>query len=666
MLSTPSLNRPAWARGSLLLALAAAVLLAGAGRAEAAATLNPVEPTLLRNMDYKPDPRNIGLKKDWQKPGEARGGWRSVSIPHVMDPKVTSSSKNGTRGWYRLRFRGPRGPRAYQAEFQQIRRKATVWLNGRRIAKHEDPYNPLTVPLRGIKPGRANQLIVRVDNYDTDTNEGWWNWGGVVRPAAVVPVGAVAARSLHVAGNLPCPTCAGEVVGHTLLQNTTNRTVVPQVRVQWRSPSGANRVETVTAPPLRRGQVRQVRFSFPEPEPQVWSPDSPTLYQASVSTTVGNVPQHVQRKRIGFRTVSVAGGRLNLNGRALQMRGFSLHEDVPGHGAAMTDQDVARIVRDVKAAGANVVRAHYAFDQRLLDRFDQEGILVYNEAPVYQADRRLRIPRFRRQAIDTVLGTVQQGYSHPSVIVNAVANELTLVPDAVPGTKAFLSQAAPAVRAADSTRPVGVDLRALPGYPFSTVYAAYDVLGFNLYFGWYKGRPGHELDPLERLEDFLDTQKQNYGEQAIIATELGPEMTDDVPEDPTLKGTHQFGIDWINRTYDIIDRKPYMSGVIYWTLHEFAIRPKWQGGSNIIQSDSIHNKGVREYFSNRPKPAYDVVRERHARAPLYRDQGDLAEQFLANRRAEELRQDEENRRRQQEQDDERRRRDARAGPGAGS
>ena len=665
MLLTPSLITPSRSR-ALLLALALPVLLLGADRAEAAPTLNPVEPTQLRTLDYKPDPRNVGLKNDWQEPGESRGGWRRVSIPHVMDSRVTPSAKNGTRGWYRLRFRGPRTRQAFQVEFQQIRRSATVWLNGKRIARHEDVYNPLTVPLRGIRPGRDNQLIVRADNFDTDTNEGWWNWGGMVRPASVVPVGAVAARSLHVAGNLPCPTCPGEVKGHTLLQNTTDRTVTPQVRVQWRSPSGANRVETVTAPPLRRGQVRQLRFSFPEPEAQVWSPDTPTLYRSSVTTLVGNRPQHVQRQRIGFRTISVGDGKLNLNGRAVQMRGFSLHEDVPGRGAAMTDQDVARIVRDVKAAGSNVVRAHYAFDQRLLDRFDEEGILVYNQAPIYQADRRLRVPRFRRQAIDTVLGTVQQGYSHPSVIVNAVANELTLIPDVVPGTKAFLSAAAPAVRAADSTRPVGVDLRALPNYPFSTVYAAYDVLGFNLYFGWYKGRPGHELDPLERLTDFLDTQKQNYGDKAIVVTELGPEMTDDVPEEPTLKGTHQFGIDWINRTYDIIDQKPYISGVIYWTLQEFALRPKWQGGSNIVQTDSIHNKGVRDYFSNRPKPAYDTVLERHSRAPLYRDQGDLAEKLLADRRAEELRQDEENRRRQREQDEERQRRDLPDGPGAGS
>ena len=634
---------------ALLLALGALVSV-GSARAAAAVSLNPVRDTPVRSMEFKPDPSNVGQRKGWQKPGKATG-WRSVSVPHILDSRVTAAAKNGTYGWYRLRFRTPRTSRAFQVTFDQIRRNATVWLNGRRVAEHSDPYGPFTVPLRDLKPGKANQLIVRAENHDTDTNEGWWNWGGIVRPVTVEPVGAVAANNLHVAGNRPCPDCSAEVEGHTLLRNRTNRTVTPQVRVQVRTDGGEVQTQTVSTAPLPRNGARSVSFKFPVSNVQTWSPDSPTLYQATVSTVVGGAPQHVQTKRIGFRSIVVSGGKLLLNGRALQMRGVSIHEDVPGHGAALTDADVARIVADVKAIGANVVRQHYAFDQRLLDAFDREGILVYNEAPVYQADRSLRTPRFRAKAITRVLDTVQQGYSHPSVIVNSVANELTLIPDAVPGTKAFLSQAANAVRGSDDTRPVGVDLRALPGYDFSTVYAAYDVLGFNVYFGWYKGRPGHELEPLEALEDFLKVQRQTYGEQAIVATEYGAEMFQDAPEDPTLKGTHQFGIDWINRTQDILDRSPDLSGTIYWTLREFAIRPGWSGGAEIIKKDSLHRKGVRDYYTDAPKPAYEVLKERLNRAPLYRDQGDLAQQYQDEQRAaeEKKKREEDDRRRQEEQ-----------------
>ena len=633
----------------LLLCLGTLVSL-GTARAAAAVSLNPARDTPVRSLEFKPDPANVGQRKDWQKPGEAKG-WRKVSIPHILDARVTKAAKNGTYGWYRMRFRTPRTARAFQVTFDQIRRNSTVWLNGRRVAEHADPYTPFTVPLRDLKPGKANQLIVRAENRDTDTNEGWWNWGGITRAVTVEPVGAVAANDLHVAGNLPCPDCSAEVEGHTLLRNRTNRTVTPQVRVQVRTGGGETETHTVSTGPLPRNSARSVRFKFPVSGVETWSPGNPALYQATVSTVVGGAPQHVQSERIGFRSVVVSGGKLLLNGRALQMRGVSIHEDAPGHGAALTDADVAKIVADVKAIGANVVRAHYAFDQRLLDAFDREGILVYNEAPVYQADRSLRTPRFRAKAIKRVLDTVQQGYSHPSVIVNSVANELTLIPDAVPGTKAFLSQAANAVRGTDDTRPVAVDLRALPGYDFSTVYAAYDVLGFNLYFGWYKGRPGHELEPLEAAEDFLKTQRQNYGEQAIVATEYGAEMFEDAPEDPTVKGTHQFGIDWINRTQDILDRSPDLSGTIYWTLREFAIRPGWSGGANIINQGSLHRKGVLGYFSGAPKPAYEVLKERLSRAPLYRDQGDLAQQYLDEQRAaeEKRRREEEERRRQEEQ-----------------
>ena len=59
---------------------------------------------------------------------------------------------------------------------------------------------------------------------------------------------------------------------------------------------------------------------------------------------------------------------------------------MPGEGAALTSAGMDRIVADLKELGANVTRAHYLMNERLLARFDRAGILVWNQAPIWQRD----------------------------------------------------------------------------------------------------------------------------------------------------------------------------------------------------------------------------------------------------------------------------------------
>ena len=67
---------------------------------------------------------------------------------------------------------------------------ADVFLDGRRIAVHSDPYAPFTVALPQLRDGRPHELIVRADNHKAkEPREGWWNWGGMTRQASLVPLG---------------------------------------------------------------------------------------------------------------------------------------------------------------------------------------------------------------------------------------------------------------------------------------------------------------------------------------------------------------------------------------------------------------------------------------------------------------------------------------------
>ena len=247
-----------------------------------------------------------------------------------------------------------------------------MFLNGRRIGRNVDPYTPFTLEARGLRPGRPNELVVIVDGRkNPDLPEAWWNWNGIVRPGDAGAGGARAHRGPRhdVARELPRArrAAAGPSCSSTGCSSGAGaRAIAPSLDVKLRSPSGRVTSQRFRLPPQRSKQ-RRLQLSMRVPAPELWSPDAPRLYAADITLRErGRVVQR-ERRRIGLRSVEVKRGHLWLNNRRIQLRGASIHEDMPGSGAALTGADMDRIVADLQDLGANVTRAHYLLNDRLLE-----------------------------------------------------------------------------------------------------------------------------------------------------------------------------------------------------------------------------------------------------------------------------------------------------------
>ncbi|HEV2062262.1 MAG TPA: glycoside hydrolase family 2 TIM barrel-domain containing protein [Solirubrobacteraceae bacterium] len=567
---------------------------------------------------------SVPLNQGWEFASQAEGPWEPVQVPHVMDPRPTLEVWEGRVGWYRLRFTPPRtrSGRAWWLRFGQVRRRAQAFLNGRPIGRNAHPYTPFSLPARGIVPGKENVLVVRVDNRRTPGwREGWWNWGGITRGVKLVPRGRVEMRDTGLLSEVHCDgRCRAQVRLDAWVTNRTSEPVRPLVSVRLRGPRGRiirNAFRARTIPP---GETARVQFNTPVERPRLWTPERPVLYDASVSARLGTRVEHAEDSLVGLRSVAVRDGHLELNGRRLDLRGASIQEDAPGRGPALTDADVEQIVSDLQALGANVTRAHYLLDERLLKRFDEEGILVWSQAPVYHRDVQLKTRAGRSYALESVRGTVLEARNHPSVITHSVANELSPRPDVMRTTGIFLDTARELTEDLDHTLPVSVDILAWPGFPKQETYDRFDLLGINSYFGWYQGDENHETGDLADLEPFLRQTRRFYRRQALVMTEFGAEATMDGPDD--VKETWGFQSRYIDHNLSLIDRLGFMSGAIYWTLREFAVKPDWDGGAQRtdVVRDAIHNKGLLHYEDGARKPAWDVVREHFAATPMYRSE----------------------------------------------
>ncbi|WP_187369199.1 glycoside hydrolase family 2 protein [Baekduia soli] len=615
------------------LTLTALAGAAGGGVAHAA-TAPPRAVDLDRAAwEYAPDPGDRGLAERWATGAAgADAAFRPVRLPHVFDPKPDPDTFPGSVGWYRVPITAPTSAPGFTwaVHFEQIRRVADVWLDGRHLATNTDPYAPFTVALPALDDGRPHELVVRADNRKgKEPREGWWNWGGITRPAQLVPLGGLVT---HDPGFLPRRVCDADGTGcrwsvlvDAEVANRGTTTVVPRLAARLTDPDGVRAGgASATARPLAPGETARVRFSVPVTGDVVlWGPGHPALYGTTLQTADASGVQQVDHTRIGLRTVAVRHGLLELNGRPIELRGASIQEDVDGHGPALTDADIAGIVDQLRTVGANVTRAHYALDERLQAKLDEAGILVWTQAPIYHRDALLKTVAQRNAALSTVRATVLATRNHPSTLTHSVANELSVIPDQVPATAAFLRDARALTLDLDPTLPSSVDTLSYPGYPRQNAYAQFALLGVNSYFGWYPGKPGHSTADINALAPYLKSMRAMYPNSGLVLTEFGAESSITGPS--TEKQTYEFQAVYTRDVLKTVASSPTLSGAIYWTLREFAVKPAWDGGAGLpsVDRSPIHHKGLITY-DGRPKPAWDVLRDDIRRTPVQRSDESVA------------------------------------------
>ena len=261
---------------------------------------------------------------------------------------------------------------------------------------------------------------------------------------------------------------------------------------------GAGRRERADAPGRLRapgGRLTRKRFTLPEgapaarvcssscvPAPQLWSPDARASTRRSSRCETGIASCRSRSGASGLRSVGCKAVSF-ISTTAASSCAASIHEDMPGSGAALTSAGTDRIVADLKTLGANITRAHYLLNARLLSRLDRAGIMVWSQAPIWQRDAGAHLlwqRKERARALETVRRTVTAARSPPSVLTHSVANELSFTPDNYPGPSAPRRRAGGRARHR-SRLPISVDIKGARLAEQFT-YGEFDMLGFESVF----------------------------------------------------------------------------------------------------------------------------------------------------------------------------------------
>jgi len=432
------------------------------------------------------------------------GKTQSVDLPHDWDifegPNAGKGATGTGGGWfeagkgeYRKKFRVESlelRDKLVKLHFEGVYQKAEVYVNGQKAGQHHYGYTPFTMDVTPYlyKDKRENEVVVKVDNSE-QPNCRWYSGSGIYRHVWLETM-----PTLHIAEN--------GIFITTPEVNADKAQVQVDVTVQNESQADRNASVVVGSAQLmvavKAGESKTVSTTIFVKNPHLWSPESPTLYEAKVELKEAGTVIDNATAKYGIRSFSfdVENGFM-LNGKKVLINGACVHHDDGVLGAMAFDDAEIRKVRQMKEAGFNLIRtSHNPTTRAFLDACDSLGMLVIDEA--FDGWRTQKNPYDYSTVIDScyredIRAMVQRDRNHPSVISWSIGNEVIERKDIrVVYTARQMKQA---ILEWDQTRPVTEALCAWDNDweiydPHAEVL---DVVGYNYMI--FKHASDHERDP---------------------------------------------------------------------------------------------------------------------------------------------------------------------------
>ena len=598
---------------SLVLLFASASLFASAGVYAQPAEAARTKVSLNENWRFLPS----GLAFA-QRPSTSDAGWEVVSLPHTWnadDPFDDPESYRRGESWYRRHLRlgdEMRGRRLF-LHFEGANQTSTVYVNGAFAGHHEGGYTAFTVEITDLvefgapasgpgevvadnagevevaRRGGDNLIAVQVDNshdpFVPPLSVGFALYGGIYRDVWLVATDPVHfAMDDHGSSGVfvTTPEVSRERATAAVRSTVVNDGDAEQsVRVvhTLSDPEGREVGQVDETIALAAGSRQTVEVTLPSvANPKLWSPDEPALYRVTSEIYADGRKADRVTSPLGFRWFRFDPNEgFFLNGAPLTLNGTNRHQDVEGLGSALSDERHVRDLEWVKEMGANFLRlAHYPQDPAVLEAADRLGLLIWEEVPLVNYINVSE--RFEQNAQTMLREMIRQHHNHPSVILWGTMNEIFLWseqgarirqqvdPTYMREVSEFAAGMDSLARAEDPSRYTAMAIHGGGGdYDTVGITGIPQVLGFNLYSGWYGG----EFDGYGRT---LDRRHAEHPNEVIFVSEYGSGSDLRVnalePERFDHSGTwhRMYHESYLRQTRE----RPFVAGTAIWNQFDFS------------------------------------------------------------------------------------------------
>jgi hypothetical protein len=473
-----------------------------------------------------------------------------------------------------------RGERAF-VHFEAIAFWGRVSINGAEVGTTAGPYIPAEFEFTPVARSGENEIQVQIvdlaplpDGSGTaevilGNNPGWEAAGGIIRDAwaEIRPATFVENVRFAYAFNADYGVCSCNP--HVFIASVEDASATLEIVLRR---GHAELARVAKAVELKAGPS-DVEMSFQLKNPILWSPDSPNLYEMTVSLKTITADDTWSCKT-GFRDIRAQGRDFLLNGKRLILKGVCRHDMWLDQGFTLNHHQQDHDMRLIKSMGCNFVRlVHYPHDRRIVELADQLGLLVSEEPGFWQVDFATSSRPPVELGFRILEGTIRRDWNSPSVMIWFVSNECTL-------TESFLKESKERCNRLDSIkRLVG------PANDHSSKDVKPLIVAAEMDF--FDQHP-YTQDP----EDFAREVEIYGGSKPLIFSEWGGKSVGQT--ESTMRAS-------VDRLIDLV-QNGQLAGTMFWS---------WQDIRQYSRIDDEMNDGVLEsgVVTEARVPRISVMRE---------------------------------------------------------
>lgn len=418
---------------------------------------------------HKVNPRSeIVLEEGWKfslgdfetasDPAFDDSGWEEVRIPHdwaiygpfdrsndlqirevKQDDEIIVTERTGRTGglphvgigWYRTKF----DLRSFDKEshsvsilFDGAMSGAQVWVNGTKVINWPSGYNSFHCDITQWlnQDGMNNVLAVRLENPPSSSR--WYPGAGLYRNVHVVKT-----KKLHIpiwGTYITTPEVSrkkAEVSMQVAIEGSSDKEL--RIVTEIRNPKGKKVAYAESLLEDATDQSDTVFMRFTVRRPELWSPETPSLYTAHTAIYEGNHITDSYITRFGIRSTKLVEGKgFYLNGEPRKFKGVCNHHDLGPLGAAVNRSALKYQLELLKDMGCDAIRtSHNMPAPELVELCDELGFMMmveaFDEWDIAKCANGYH-RHFEEWAEKDMVNMIRNFRNNPSVVMWSIGNEV--------------------------------------------------------------------------------------------------------------------------------------------------------------------------------------------------------------------------------------------------
>ena len=388
----------------------------------------------LPSWDFSRDGKvwsQVAVPHDWAIAGPFDKKWdlQMVAIEQNGEKEKTEKSgRSGALPWigegmYKMNLQLPKGYKRAVLVFDGAMSQPVVKVNGKEAGRWAYGYNAFRIDITPYVQFGGKKNLVEVHLNNVEESSRWYPGGGLYRPVSVELYGNENFSTWDTfVRTLKADKQEAEVEVNALLEGKigkSGKTVIALL----------DEAGTKVAEQTISGATPAIKTTLKVANPQLWSPESPYLYQVKLTRYEGKKVADVQTLKTGIRTISVSKNNgFQLNGITRKIKGVCLHHDLGPLGAAENKAALIRQIKTMKEMGCDAIRtAHNMPSTMQMEICDSLGMMVMAESFdmwIYPKCKNGYAKFFKEWSDKDMTNLVKHHRNHPSIIMWSIGNEI--------------------------------------------------------------------------------------------------------------------------------------------------------------------------------------------------------------------------------------------------